>query len=61
MTKIHDLAERVQKLSPADRLRLAAGLLEQSRPELARPLIDQVSGELAIVLLISQTHIAAGK
>lgn len=47
--KVEALAERVKALTPADKLRLAAGLLEQGLYDQARPIIQQVSDDLALL------------
>lgn len=46
-----DLAERVSQLSPAERLRLAAALIDAGRLDMAELLIERVSGELALLAL----------
>ncbi len=44
------LAAKVNALSPADRLRLAAELLEARRPQLAYDIVDRVKVELGAAL-----------
>lgn len=52
--ELYDLAARVEALSPPDRLRLAAGLLEERQPDVALTLIRKVEMELSAVLLLGR-------
>lgn len=48
-TDLKKLHAEIEALSPPDRLRLAAGLLEQKRPEMAamaKAIVDRVAIEL---------------
>ena len=45
-----DIAADIEKLSPPDRLRLAASLLESRRPQLAHSIVERVALELSAVL-----------
>lgn len=50
------LRAEIEALSPPDRLRLAAGLLEQRRPEMtrmAKTIIERVNDELGVELLLA--------
>ena len=47
--KLDSLADRINGLSPPDRLRLAAELLEKNRPMLAKSIIEKVAIELGAV------------
>jgi hypothetical protein len=52
LAKQRDLAKRIDALSPPDKLRLAAGMLEQRKAKLALSIIDKVSAELGTALLL---------
>jgi hypothetical protein len=54
MTKTREekAAKEIEALSPPERLRLAAGLLEKKQPRLALHIIDNVSAELGAALLL---------
>lgn len=54
MTKVEALAAKVRTMSPPDRLRLAAGLIEQGRMDLARTLIVGVKLELDALKLFGK-------
>lgn len=54
MTAVTDLAARVSALSPSERLRLAAALIDAGRVDMAELVIDRVSGELALVALTTK-------
>lgn len=47
-----ELAERIEEMSPPDRLRLAAELLEERSPFLALSLVRKVELELSTALLL---------
>ena len=49
-----DLAEQIKGLSPPDKLRLAAGLLEGGRAEIAYTILRQVTVELGAELALSR-------
>mgnify|MGYP003481139494 CR=1 FL=1 len=49
-----NLFEKIKDLSPPDKLRLAAELLEQRRVILARTIARQVADELGAVLALSK-------
>ncbi len=49
-----ELQRDIDKLSPADRLRLAAGLLEAQRPELAHVIAERVVLELGAALALQK-------
>ena len=48
------LAERIKALSPPDKLRLAAGLLERGKAETAYTIMRQVTVELGAALALSR-------
>ena len=52
MSKVQELADRVNKMTGADQLRLAAGLLDKGDAETAAILIQRVSDELALIKLL---------
>jgi hypothetical protein len=47
------LAEKVKRLSPADRLRLAADLIERGRIELAQPIVSRTAGEIELLHIMA--------
>jgi hypothetical protein len=49
---VESLARRVEAMTPADKLRLAAGLIEQGEYATARIIAQRVTDELALVLLM---------
>ncbi len=49
---IADLAEQIKKLSPPDKLRLAAALLESGKAQLAYTILRQVKDELGAALAL---------
>ena len=51
---IADLAEQIKKLSPPDKLRLAAALLESGKAQLAYTILRQVKDELGAALALSR-------
>lgn len=51
---LNDLAASIRDLSPPDKLRLAAGLLEATRAELAYQIADQVLLELGAALALAR-------
>lgn len=51
---ITDLADKIKNLSPPDKLRLAAGLLEQRKAQLAYTIARQVTEELGAALALSK-------
>lgn len=48
--ELQQLSDEIKALSPPDKLRLAAGLLEAKRPELAHKIAESVVLELGAVL-----------
>ena len=54
--QVEEVARRVLSISPADRLRLAAELLEAKRPDLAYAVLDRVRDELAAVMAYVRLH-----
>jgi len=50
MTDPLELAERIQAMTPPDRLRFAAELLEQGRANLAHAIIRKAADELGLAL-----------
>lgn len=42
---------KIEALSPPDQLRLAASLLEEKKPELAKAIVDRIAWELSLLLL----------
>ena len=49
-----DLFEKIKALSPPDRLRLAAELLEKRKTQLAYTIARQVADEIGAVLALSK-------
>lgn len=49
---VEELAAKVNALSPPDRLRLAAGLMENARGDTALPIIRRVADELELAILL---------
>ncbi|MEK6684642.1 MAG: hypothetical protein AABY46_08295 [Nitrospirota bacterium] len=49
-----EIAAEIDALAPADRLRLAAELMEAGRLETARPIIHRVSVELGAILALTR-------
>ena len=47
------LAEKVKRLSPADRLRLAADLIERGRIELAQPIVSRTADEIELLRIMA--------
>lgn len=45
-TEVQRIFEEIKKLEPADRIRLAADLLERQRPALALSLLERTVAEL---------------
>lgn len=54
MSNIEELAAKVKALSPPDKLRLAAGLLEQRKAKLAHQIAEQVVLELGAALALRE-------
>ncbi len=52
--EIKEIARQIEGMSPPDRLRLAAALLEAKRWDLAYSIIDRVSTELGAALLLKR-------
>lgn len=58
MIDLEKLKQKIEAMTPADQLRLAAGLLEQRRADLtklAHTIVDRVGAELGAVLLLSRS------
>jgi len=51
-----EVAEAIKRLSPPDRLRLAAGLLEEKRAALAYSIADGVVTELGAALALAKVR-----
>ena len=51
-----DLADRIKALSPPDKLRLAAGLLDRGKPETAYLIMRQATEELGAALALSRRN-----
>ncbi len=51
-TVVEDLAKQIKDLSPPDRLRLAAALLESGKAQLAYTILRQVKDELGAALAL---------
>lgn len=56
---IHALAERIETLTPPERLRLAAALMEERQGELAYAIAHKVVDELGLAIGLCRTPIAA--
>jgi hypothetical protein len=50
VSEIEDIVRRIDQLSPADTLRLAAASLEGGRIDVARALVQRIHNELEIVV-----------
>ncbi len=48
--RLKDLSGRIRSLSPPERLRLAADLLEERQPKMALQVAESVTRELHVVL-----------
>lgn len=48
------LAKKVNALSPPDRLRLAAELMEHRRSAVALPIIQKVADELRLAIMLAE-------
>jgi hypothetical protein len=59
MSELEALAKRVNALSPPDRLRLAAVLMEHRRADVALPIIQNVADELRLAIMLSSGRRAA--
>ena len=55
-TNLEELAEKVKRLSPPDRLRLAADLLEGRELDLAEAIVSAVHDELVAVQLLTSAR-----
>lgn len=53
-TEVEQLAAKVKALSPPDKLRLAAGLLEQRKAKLAHQIAERVVLELGAALALAE-------
>jgi len=51
---------KIEALSPPDQLRLAASLLENQKPELAKAIIDRIAGELSLVIPNRSPRVMSG-
>lgn len=60
-TDLEKLAAEVEALSPADRLRLAAGLLEGGRAKLAHTIAERVVLELGAALALKAMDRRSGR
>lgn len=49
---VEALAERVKKMTGADRLRLAAGLIDRGALDVAEPIVRMVADDLAALRLL---------
>ena len=47
-------AAEIEALSPPDKLRLAADLLDAQRPEIAKSIVDKVGAELGAAMLLGR-------
>ena len=52
--ELEALSKRVNALSPPDRLRLAAALMEHRRSAVALPIIQKVADELGLALMLAR-------
>lgn len=55
------LSKRVDALSPPDRLRLAAELMEHRRSEVALPIIRKVADELRLAIMLADGEPGRGR
>jgi hypothetical protein len=51
-TEVEEIFERIKALTPPDKLRLAADLLEHKRPEMALAVLTHVKTELGAALAL---------
>jgi hypothetical protein len=56
--ELEALARQVNALSPPDRLRLAADLLEHRRASTALPIIRKVADELGLALFLAAREVS---
>ena len=54
MTQAQEIFDQIEAMSPPDKLRFAAALLENKKPEIAKSIIDRVSAELGAALLFAR-------
>lgn len=59
-TEVEKLKAEIDALSPPEKLRLAADLLEAQKPELAYRILDRVSTELGAALALRELRRAEG-
>ncbi len=52
--EIEEVARQIEAMTLPDRLRLAAGLMEAKRGDIAYPIIDRVATELGAALLLKR-------
>lgn len=52
MTEIEKLSEEIKALPVPDQLRLAAGLLDRQRPDVAHAIVSRVSVEIGAALAL---------
>lgn len=58
---LEELAAEIKALPVPEQLRLAAGLLERKRPELAHTIIDRVCTELGAALALRDLRARSGR
>lgn len=54
MSDLETLLRKVNALSPPDRLRLAAALMEHRRSAVALPIIRKVADELGLAIMLAE-------
>ena len=57
MSDVEALAARVNAMTPPQRLRLAAALMEERKADVALPIIRKVADELQLALMLAERDI----
>lgn len=57
LAQLEALARDIAKLSPADQLRLCAGLLDQGLGKVAEPILRRISTELSVAVARAEGRI----
>lgn len=52
--RVEELVDQIMSMTPAEKLRVAAGLLDLGKPETAETIVDQVSAELRATRLFGK-------
>lgn len=60
MSDLAELVDRINQLTPVQRLRLAADLLERGKTDLAKSIVDRVNIELGAAMVLSAERKSKG-